>query len=161
MRPRSLRLSLAAALTALTMVAAGCGDSSSSGEGPKVAKPADSAEGVTLRVGVQKDGIRPLLKKSGALEGVPYKIEYSVFAFGPPLVEAAGADKIDVASVGSTPPIFGAAAKSNFRVLATNQFANAAGRLPADQGRRRSRTSRTSRARTSAWPRAARPTGCC
>ncbi|HYI38278.1 MAG TPA: ABC transporter substrate-binding protein [Thermoleophilaceae bacterium] len=124
MRPLSLRLPLAAALAVLTMAAAGCGDSSSSGEGPKVAKPADSAKGVTLRVGVQKDGIRPLLEKSGALEGVPYKIEYSVFAFGPPLVEAAGADKIDVASVGSTPPIFGAAAKSNFRVLATNQFAN-------------------------------------
>ena len=106
------------------MAAAGCGDSSSSGEGPKVAKPADSAEGVTLRVGVQKDGIRPLLEKSGVLEGVPYKIEYSVFAFGPPLVEAAGADKIDVAAVGSTPPIFGAAAKSDFRVVATNQFAN-------------------------------------
>ena len=136
MRSRSLRLPLAAALTALTMVAAGCGDSSSSGEGPKVAKPADSAEGVTLRVGVQKDGIRPLLKESGALEGLPYKIEYSVFAFGPPLVEAAGADKIDVAVVGSTPPIFGAAAKSNFRVLATNQFANQPGRLLPDQGRR-------------------------
>jgi aliphatic sulfonates family ABC transporter substrate-binding protein len=124
MRTRSLRLSLAAALTALTMVAAGCGDSSSSDGGPKVAKPADSAAGATLRVGVQKDGIRPLLKESGVLEGVPYKIEYSVFAFGPPLVEAAGADKIDVAAVGSTPPIFGAAAKSNFRVVATNQFKN-------------------------------------
>ena len=124
-RPRSVHLSLIAALAALTMVAAGCGDSGSSGgDGPAVAKPAASAKGVTLRVGVQKDGIRPLLKESGVLKGVPYKIEYSVFAFGPPLVEAAGADKIDVAAVGSTPPIFGAAAKTNFRVVATNQFEN-------------------------------------
>src|SRR4051794_22420299 len=119
-----LRLPLAA-LLALTIVAAGCGNTgSSAGEGPKVARPAGSADGVTLRVGVQKDGIRPLLKESGALRGGPYKIQYSVFAFGPPLVEAAGADKIDVAAVGSTPPIFGAAARSNFRVVATNQFLN-------------------------------------
>src|SRR3954466_9756337 len=120
---RPLRLPLAA-LLALTIVAAGCGNSGSAGEGPKGAKLGSSAEGVTLRVGVQKDGIRPLLKESGVLEGVPYKIQYSVFAFGPPLVEAAGADKIDVAAVGSTPPIFGAAARSNFRVVATNQFLN-------------------------------------
>jgi sulfonate transport system substrate-binding protein len=39
-------------------------------------------------------------------------------------VEAAGADKIDVAGVGSTPPIFGAAAKgSEFRVVAQIQYA--------------------------------------
>src|SRR5690242_18404150 len=92
----------------LAAAVSGCGsDTSGGGAGPKVAKPGASAAGVTLRVGVQKDGVRPLLKTSGVLKGVPYKIEYSVFAFGPPLVEAAGADRIDVAAVGSTPPIFG------------------------------------------------------
>jgi aliphatic sulfonates family ABC transporter substrate-binding protein len=121
--PRSTpRATFVAALAAAALVIAGCGDSSSGSGGPSVAKPGGSTKGVTLRVGVQKDGIRPLLKESGVLEGVPYRIEYSVFAFGPPLVEAAGADKIDVAAVGSTPPIFGAAAKSRFRVVATNQF---------------------------------------
>jgi sulfonate transport system substrate-binding protein len=142
MRSPTLRLPLLALLATVATVAAGCGSDTSSGEGPTVAKPAASAQGVTLRVGVQKDGIRPLLKRSGVLAGVPYKIQYSVFAFGPPLVEAAGADKIDVAAVGSTPPIFGAAAKTNFRVVATNQFRNrhddylltkdAAIRTPAD-----------------------------
>ena len=39
-------------------------------------------------------------------------------------MEAAGADKIDVAGVGSTPPIFGAAADSDFRVVATIQYRN-------------------------------------
>lgn len=127
MPSRSPRPSLAAALAALILAAtaAGCGDSaSSSGEGPAVADPGASAAGVSLRVGVQKDGIRALLAASGALKGAPFQVDYSVFAFGPPLVEAAGADKIDVAAVGSTPPIFGAAAKSNFRVVATNQFVN-------------------------------------
>jgi sulfonate transport system substrate-binding protein len=37
-------------------------------------------------------------------------------------VEAAGADKIDVAGVGSTPPIFGAAADADFRAIATVQY---------------------------------------
>ena len=85
-----------------------------------------------------------------------------MFAFGPPLVEAAGADKIDVAGVGSTPPIFGAAAKSDFRVIATNQYREPAGRLPAlpkDDAIRRSEDLKGKNGR--AWPRAARPTDCC
>jgi sulfonate transport system substrate-binding protein len=75
-------------------------------------------------VGVQKDGIRSLLQRAGQMKDLPYKIQFSVFAFGPPLVEAAGADKIDVAGVGSTPPIFGAAAESDFRAIATIQYKN-------------------------------------
>jgi sulfonate transport system substrate-binding protein len=123
MPSRSVRLPVVAVLAALILPAAGCGGSSS-GAGPKAAQPGGSADGVTLRVGVQKDGIRSLLKESGVLKDAPFAVKYSVFAFGPPLVEAAGADKIDVAAVGSTPPIFGAAAKANFRVVATNQFLN-------------------------------------
>ncbi|MBO9534313.1 MAG: ABC transporter substrate-binding protein [Solirubrobacteraceae bacterium] len=73
---------------------------------------------VTLRVGVQKDGIRAVLGKTGALDDAPYKVEFSTFQFGPPLVEAAGADKIDLAWVGNTPPLFGAAAGSNFKIIA-------------------------------------------
>ena len=103
-------------------VLAGCG--AEGDEDLAVAKPAASPEGVTLRVGVQKDGIRSILEQSGQLDDVPYEIEFSTFAFGPPLVEAAGADKIDVAGVGSTPPIFGAAAESDFRVIATIQYKN-------------------------------------
>jgi len=118
-RPRTpIALLLALALPAL----AGCG--SDSEQDLAVAKPAKSPEGVTLRVGVQKDGIRSMLQKSGQMKDLPYKIEFSVFAFGPPLVEAAGADKIDVAGVGSTPPIFGAAAESDFRAIATIQYKN-------------------------------------
>ena len=119
MKPRTpIALLLALALPVL----AGCG--SDSEQDLAVAKPAKSPEGVTLRVGVQKDGIRSMLQKSGQMKDLPYKIEFSVFAFGPPLVEAAGADKIDVAGVGSTPPIFGAAAESDFRAIATIQYKN-------------------------------------
>lgn len=104
---------LALTLLALATGTAACGsDSAASADSP--GRLAD----VTLRVGVQKDGVRSILEASGQLAKLPYKISFSTFTFGPPLVEAAGADKIDVAGVGSTPPIFGAAAGGNFKVVA-------------------------------------------
>jgi sulfonate transport system substrate-binding protein len=108
--PRLLALLLSLALPA---VAAGCGG------GTEQASAGPSSEkDVTLRVGVQKDGVRSILQGSGQLARMPYKVSFSTFAFGPPLVEAAGADKIDVAGVGSTPPIFGAAGDQDFKVVA-------------------------------------------
>jgi len=120
------RAAIVAALALGTAGLAACG-SDDGGD----AKPAAAADvkavskadlsGVTLRIGVQKDGIRGALQRSGELDGLPYKIDWSVFQFGPPLVEAAGADKIDLAWVGSTPPIFGAAAGSRFKIIAAVQ----------------------------------------
>jgi sulfonate transport system substrate-binding protein len=119
---------IATLLVATALAATGCAssvsDSATSAEGPKAAASGGDASKVTLRVGVQKDGVRSILKASGALRGIPYKISWSTFTFGPPLVEAAGADKIDVAGVGDTPPIFGAAGNSDFRVVATLRFRN-------------------------------------
>jgi sulfonate transport system substrate-binding protein len=115
---RLLPAALAAAAAALTLGA--CGDDGSSDATAASPSPA-SIEDVKLRVGVQKDGIRAVLERSGQLEGLPYEIEFSTFQFGPPLVEAAGADKIDLAWVGSTPPIFGAAAGSDFKIIAAIQ----------------------------------------
>jgi sulfonate transport system substrate-binding protein len=111
----SRRIPLALVLLAV----AGCGSSSQADSGGT-----GSAKDVTLRVGVQKDGVRSILQASGQLEKMPYKVSFSTFTFGPPLVEAAGADKIDVAGVGSTPPIFGAAAGRDFKVIAAIQKRN-------------------------------------
>src|SRR5829696_4841006 len=106
-----MRRTLPLLLASLALGAAACGDD----ETPEQA----SAEGVvTLRVGVQQDGIRAVLERTNALDGAPYDVQFSTFQFGPPLVEAAGADKIDLAWVGSTPPIFGAAAGSDFKIIA-------------------------------------------
>lgn len=116
------------AASALTVGLAACGDDESaktagdaatSGDAGTTAAAGDvDLSKVTLRVGVQKDGIRAVLGKTGALDDVPYKVEFSTFQFGPPLVEAAGADKIDLAWVGNTPPLFGAAAGSDFKIIA-------------------------------------------
>lgn len=83
-----------------------------------------SAEGATLRVAVQTDGVRALLSASEQLKDLPYRIEFAQFSFGPAIVEALGAAKVDIGGVGTTPPIFGAAAQTNFRVVATLGLAN-------------------------------------
>jgi sulfonate transport system substrate-binding protein len=123
-RPTHRLLALAAAALSAAGFAA-CGDDSEGSATAAVARAdevsrADLAK-VTLRVGTQKDGIRAVLKQSGKLDGIPYEVDFSTFQFGPPMVEAAGADKIDLAWVGSTPPIFGAAAGSDFKIVAAVQ----------------------------------------
>lgn len=85
---------------------------------------AGNARGATLRVAVQTDGIRSLLNAAGQLKNVPYDVQFAQFSFGPPIVEALGAGKVDIGGVGSTPPIFGAAAQTNFRVIATRELLN-------------------------------------
>lgn len=115
---RAVRLLATAALLALVAVLAACGGDSDAATG---AGATDADGKPVLRVGVQKDGIRSVLTASGLLEDFPYEIEWSEFTSGPPLVEAAAADQIDVAWVGSSPPIFGAAAQAEFKIVATVQ----------------------------------------
>lgn len=120
---RGLFAALAALATAGALAACG-GDDETATQTAAATTGGGSLSDVTLRVGVQKDGIRAVLERSGQLEDVPYDIEFSTFQFGPPLVEAAGADQIDLAWVGSTPPIFGAAAGADFKVIAAVQEAD-------------------------------------
>ncbi|MDO9354756.1 MAG: ABC transporter substrate-binding protein [Solirubrobacteraceae bacterium] len=123
---RTFPAALAAAALAAGLTACGDDDTStakaggdqSAVKGTQASSSDLDLSGVTLRVGVQKDGIRAVLEKTGALKDVPYKVEFSTFQFGPPLVEAAGADKIDLAWVGNTPPLFGAAAGADFKIIA-------------------------------------------
>ena len=125
MLPRSPQLARALAalvlLAAPALAAAGCGGGGTENASAGASGSSSSSKAVTLRVGVQKDGVRSILQASGQLEKLPYKVSFSTFTYGPPLVEAAGADKIDVAGVGSTPPIFGAAAGRDFKVIASIQ----------------------------------------
>jgi sulfonate transport system substrate-binding protein len=73
---------------------------------------------VTLHVGDQKAGSQALLQAAGQLTGVKYKIAWSQFTSGPPLLEAANAGAIDIGAVGNTPPIFAAAAGSKIKIVA-------------------------------------------
>ncbi|OLF18434.1 ABC transporter substrate-binding protein [Actinophytocola xanthii] len=122
-----------ALLTAVLLLAA-CGQSqpASTAEPPPVSR--EELASVTLRVGDQKGGSQALLTAAGLLDDVPYRIEWSTFTSGPPLLEAASAGGIDLGRVGNTPPIFAAAANARIAVVASSQGSTAGDTLlvPAD-----------------------------
>ncbi|HEY0495624.1 MAG TPA: ABC transporter substrate-binding protein [Kutzneria sp.] len=106
MKPHKALLPLLA-MAALAL--AGCGGASAaSGQ-------------VVLKVGDQKGGSQALLQAAGLLDGTSYKIEWSTFTSGPPLLEAANAGAIDIGGVGNTPPIFSAAANAKITVVQAGQ----------------------------------------
>src|SRR6478672_9552862 len=68
-----------------------------------VHRTAAHADPVVLRVASQKGGTKALFLASGALEGVPYTIEWSEFPAAQHLLEALGAGAVDVGAVGDAP----------------------------------------------------------
>lgn len=75
-------------------------------EGRQESKPAEQV----VRIGYQKYGTLVLLKGRGNLEpklkALGYRVQWSEFPSGPPLLEALNAGAIDFGSAGETPPIF-------------------------------------------------------
>ena len=67
-----------------------------------------------VRIGYQKYGTLVLLKGRGSLEpklkALGYRVQWSEFPSGPPLMEALNAGAVDFGSAGETPPIFAQAA---------------------------------------------------
>ncbi|WP_130918094.1 ABC transporter substrate-binding protein [Nocardia cyriacigeorgica] len=107
------RLAGAAMVAAAVFATSACGEEAA----PAPSGPVDLST-VTLKVGDQKAiSIEVLLRASGQLENLPYKIEFSTFTAGPPLIEAAGAGGIDLAQTGNTPVIFGAAANADIKIV--------------------------------------------
>jgi sulfonate transport system substrate-binding protein len=78
-----------------------------------VAAPA-MAEGLKLRIGVQKYGTLVILQLRGTLAErlatVGVGVEWAEFPSGPPLLEALGAGSLDVGVAGEAPPVFAQAA---------------------------------------------------
>ena len=98
------RRSLIAVLTAAVLLA-GCGGSHD-GAGPAV-----------LKVGSQRGGTKAILIASGALEGTPYKIEWSEFPAAQPLLEAVGAGAVDLGEAGDAPFLFAYASGSKIKAV--------------------------------------------
>jgi sulfonate transport system substrate-binding protein len=71
-----------------------------------------------LRVGDQLDYLKTVLKLAGEDHDFPYKVEYSAFVGGPPMLQAFQAEAIDVGFVGSTPLIFAQAAGQDITAVA-------------------------------------------
>ncbi|MBX5485202.1 MAG: ABC transporter substrate-binding protein, partial [Mycolicibacterium hassiacum] len=82
---------------ALLLSACGGGSQNAASEGPV------DLSTVTLKVGDQRAiSIEVLMTASGQLKDTPYKVEFSTFTAGPPMVEAASAGGIHLAQVGNT-----------------------------------------------------------
>jgi sulfonate transport system substrate-binding protein len=65
---------------------------------------------VTLNVGDQKGtGAEAVLTAAGLLSTLPFKVSWSDFTSGPPIMEAAASGSVDVGGVGDLPPVFAAA----------------------------------------------------
>lgn len=97
-----LRRSVFAGL-AMALILAGCG-------------PKDGGQ-PTLKVGSQRGSTRAVLLASGALEGAPYKIEWSEFPAAQPLLEALSAGAVDLGEAGDAPFLFAYAGGAKIKAV--------------------------------------------
>ncbi|MEU6511837.1 ABC transporter substrate-binding protein [Streptomyces sp. NPDC046942] len=108
------RLLPAAVLLPFALLLTACGGNSSASTGSDT----DGQGSVTLDVGDQKGGSEAILRAAGELKNLDYKIKWSTFTSGPPLLEAVNAQAVDIGGVGNTPPVFAAGAGSKISVVA-------------------------------------------
>ncbi|HWW26393.1 MAG TPA: ABC transporter substrate-binding protein [Caulobacter sp.] len=79
-----------------------------------------------LKVGSQRGGSKALLLSSGALEGVPYRIEWSEFPAAAPLLEAVGAGAVDLGEAGDAPFLFAYAGGAKIKAVQAGRSGGAA-----------------------------------
>ncbi|MGW3038172.1 ABC transporter substrate-binding protein [Streptomyces sp. NPDC001178] len=108
------RLAPAALLLPFALLLTACGGNSSASTGTGT----DGKGSLTLNVGDQKGGSEAILRAAGELKNLDYKIKWSTFTSGPPLLEAVNAKAVDIGGVGNTPPVFAAGAGSKITVVA-------------------------------------------
>jgi len=124
-------LAATAALLAAGLLAAACssggttagggpGSGSSSASGSSTASGSTtSLSNVTLNVGDQAgSGSEALLTAAGLINKLPFKVHWSDFTSGPPMLQAMGAGSVDIGAVGDAPPIFAAAGGEKIAAVA-------------------------------------------
>lgn len=77
------RRTLPALLLPLALLLSACGGASSANSGGST----DGKGSLTLDVGDQKGGYEAILRASGELDDLGYRIKWSTFTSGPPLLE--------------------------------------------------------------------------
>ncbi|MEU6083068.1 ABC transporter substrate-binding protein [Streptomyces sp. NPDC047108] len=107
------------ALLPLALLLAACSDASSADSSSGgTSGGVDGKGSLTLDVGDQKGGSEAILRAAGELDDLDYRIKWSTFTSGPPLLEAINAGAVDTGTVGNTPPVFAAGAGSKISVVA-------------------------------------------
>jgi sulfonate transport system substrate-binding protein len=111
------RLYAVTVLALAGLAAAGCSSSGSSSTSAGAAATASSSSSsgsvnlssVTLNVGDQKGtGAEAVLSAAGLLNTLPFKVNWSDFTSGPPMLEAMASGSVDIGGVGDAPPAFAA-----------------------------------------------------
>lgn len=119
-------LRTAAALTLLALIAAGCSSASagngsgSSGTGTSTGGNASTTDvsQVTLHIGDQAgSGAQALLTAAGLISKLPFKVTWSDFTSGPPMLQAMAGGAVDIGTVGNAPPVFAAAGGDNIAIV--------------------------------------------
>jgi sulfonate transport system substrate-binding protein len=122
-------------LLGLVMVAATCAAISPAGaQTTTTSSSTKIPAGTVIKVGDQLDYLKTVLKLSGEDQSFPYKVEYSAFIGGPPMLQAFQAGSIDAGFVGSTPLIFAQAAQQEITAVAGWATANGSYRLVTAPG---------------------------
>ncbi|MFF2522931.1 ABC transporter substrate-binding protein [Streptomyces liangshanensis] len=118
--PRNRRGLSAALLLSLALLVSACSTdgNSASSVGLGGGGNTDGKGAVTLNVGDQKGGSEAILRAAGELKDLPYRVKWSTFTSGPPMLEAVNAGAVDIGTVGNTPPVFAAGARSKIVVVA-------------------------------------------
>ncbi len=115
------RRTLPAFLLPLALLLTACGGASSA----STASSTDGKGSVTLNIGDQKGGYEAILRASGELDDLDYRIKWSTFTSGPPLLEAVNAGAVDIGGGGNTPPVFAAGAGSKVVVVGATHGSSA------------------------------------
>jgi sulfonate transport system substrate-binding protein len=136
-RRRARQIAAAAgAATALMGAAVGCGSGSSGGSttaAPQSSNAANSSS--VLRVGDQKaTSAEALLKAAGLLDKLPFKVQWSTFTSGPPMLQAMGSGSLDLGDVGDAPPVFAAASGEKIAAVAAQKPLAAAAAILVPSG---------------------------
>lgn len=102
-------------LLMLTLTLVGCGVKSQSPPAQQSSSSVKPVKQKVIRIGFQKGTVDLLLLKArGNLEkrlaGSGYTVQWTDFPTGPPLIEALGAESLDIGATGSPPPIVAQAA---------------------------------------------------
>jgi len=123
---RTRRRFYAALTIAVTgLAAAGCSSSSSSSStASSSASAAGSADlsSVTLNVGDQKGtGAEAVLAAADLLKTLPFKVNWSDFTSGPPMLQAMASGSVDVGGVGDAPPVFAASGGEAIEIVGARQ----------------------------------------
>jgi len=115
-------------LSGLTAAACSSSGSSSSSSPAAAGTSAAASAGavdlssVTLNVGDQKGtGAEALLEAAGMLKDLPFKVNWTDFTSGPPILEAEAAGSVDVGGVGDVPPVFAASGNEAVVIVGARQ----------------------------------------